>query len=436
MAANILVVDDESRVRFTIKSILERAGHRVLQASSGAEALSHLERDQIDVALIDVMMPQMDGLELLKRVRARWPQVAVILITAYPSIPSTVSAMKLGAFHYLEKTFTQETLLETIQKARAEFGGSGGSTDQGSPFRDLVGEAPAFQDARELARRSADTDKPVLILGEVGTGRETMARTIHAASPRKAAQFVPLRCAAAGNDLDAELFGSSGGNPGRLHEANAGTIYIDGVEQLPEITQARLLRYLRDGEIQREPGGPVSRVDVHVIAASAYDLEKLVDKGSFRQDLFYSLRAMEIRLPALRDRRADITRLAQHFLKRSGGRGAASVKIRKEATRVLMSLQYPGNLKQLEEILEQAVPLATGGEITVEVLEKLGIAAAPMEADNEGHAMRTRVEQEEKKAIEEELRRNPKNLKQAAQNLNISRTTLWRKMKKYDMDAK
>jgi len=435
MATNVLVVDDESRVRFTIKAILDRAGYNVMQASSGNEALDHLERESIAVALIDVKMAEMDGLELLQRVRARWPYVAVILITAYPSVPNAVSAMKLGASHYLEKNFTKETLLDTIKRAQAEAAGEAGTgAGQKTPFQNLLGTTPNFEDARDLARRSATTDRPVLLLGEIGTGRETFARAIHAGSSRQAAPFIPLRCAAAGLDLNAELFGTPGGSPGRLVEAIGGTLYLDGVEQLDDITQAQLLRYLQDGEFPRETGGPLIRSDARIIAGSTADLQQMVEQGSFRKDLFYALRAMEIRLPPLRERTADIPRLAQHFAKQNGGRGAEMVKVHRDAARVLASQTFPGNLKELRDIIGQAVLLASGGEITPGILEKLGITASETIA-TDAHGMRTRVEQEEKKAIEEELRRNPKNLKQTAQNLNISRTTLWRKMKKYGLDG-
>ncbi|MBI4882091.1 MAG: sigma-54-dependent Fis family transcriptional regulator [Planctomycetes bacterium] len=435
MGARVLVVDDQHRVRASIAERLDEVGFSVTTAASGSEALKLLEEREFVLALIDVKMPEMDGLELLRRIRARWAGIPVILITAYASIPSAVGAMKMGASHYLEKPFTKETLLDVVNKALAEYGvGQASGAEKGSPFQDFVGSTPALADVLELARRSAATDKPVLLLGEIGTGRETLARAVHAASPRAGAPFIPVRCFAARDDLDADLFGTASGS-GRLVDAAGGTLYLDSVADLPPESQAKLTRYVQDGEVPREAGLPAARSDARVMASNADDLEELVKDGMFREDLFVRLKAVTLRLPPLRERRSDLPRLVQHFVRKHRQRGGPQVKFSREACKVLAALPFRGNLKELQDVTEQASALALSGEVTPEVLFKLGIRPAEAE-ESETHAMRSRIEQEEKKAIEEELRRNPRNLKQTAKNLNISRTTLWRKMKKYSLEGK
>lgn len=247
MASHVLVVDDQSNVRSTIAYLLEKEGFRVTKAASGQEALALLEGREFEFALIDVKMARMDGLELLRRIRARWPGVAVILMTAYASIPSAVDAMKMGAAHYLEKPFTKEKLLEAFERAKLEFGagGAGPSSGDKDPFEEVVGASRPVRDAVELARKNAGNDKPILLVGELGTGRESLARATHAASPRAAGPFVPVRASTLGDPLAADVFGPSG----RLAEAAGGTIYFDGVDALSSDAQAKLLVFLQDGEI-------------------------------------------------------------------------------------------------------------------------------------------------------------------------------------------
>lgn len=437
MVTNVLVVDDGPSFRASVKYMLERAGYRAEAASSGEEALKLLEQCPFDVALIDLKMARMDGLELLRRIRARWPDIPVILVTAYASIPSAVDAMKLGASHYLEKhELNKESLIETIRKACAEFGSqSDSSSEKSSPFANLVGSSAQFKDALEIAQRFAGTDKPVLVLGELGTGKESLARAIHDSSPRSAGPFVPFRCSAVGANADLELFGGTGVVPGRVLEAHAGTLYLDGIEDLPAATQASLVRFIRDGELPQSSSSSVDRSDARVIASSTLDQESLGSAGGLRQDLLLLLKGVTIRLPPLRQRPGDLQLLVQHFGNRYKARGAPTTRLNQDASRTLMSLPFLGNLKELGDLVEQATALAPSGEITNELLARLGIHAEQLEeADTSG--MRDRIEQEERKAIEEELLRNPHNLKQTAKNLNISRTTLWRKMKKYGLEGR
>lgn len=429
MASHVLVVDDQSNVRSTIAYLLEKEGYRVTKAASGQEALALLEGQEFEFALLDVKMARMDGLELLRRIRARWPGVAVILMTAYASIPSAVDAMKMGAAHYLEKPFTKEKLLEAFARAKVEFGEPAPAKGKENLFDDLVGSSQAVADAVDLGRKNAANDKPILLVGELGTGRESLARAIHAASPRAAGPFVPVRCSTLGDRLDADVFGPGG----RLVDAASGTIYFDGVDTLTDGAQAKLLVFLQDGAVPSASGGAPLKSDARVMASTDTDLEAAVEAGKFRKDLFLRLRAIQLRLPPLRDRLGDLPRLIQHYAKKHKPRTGAPVKFDRKAVGLLGSRPFPGNLRELEDLVEQAVGLAgSDGEVSPAVLQRLGVEASA-EASSGTSAMRTRVEVEEKKAIEEELRRNPHNLKQVAKNLNISRTTLWRKMKKYEI---
>ncbi len=431
MASHVLVVDDQSNVRSTIAYLLEKEGFRVTKAASGQEALALLEGREFEFALIDVKMARMDGLELLRRIRARWPGVAVILMTAYASIPSAVDAMKMGAAHYLEKPFTKEKLLEAFERAKLEFGGGASSPGAGDkdPFEEVVGASRPVRDAVELARKNAGNDKPILLVGELGTGRESLARATHAASPRAAGPFVPVRASTLGEQLATDVFGPSG----RLAEAAGGTIYFDGVDALSPDAQAKLLVFLQDGAVPAAEGGAPVRSDARVMAATDRDLDAAVADGTFRKDLHLRLRAIQLRLPPLRERGGDLPALVQHFARRHQPRVGVTVGFDRDALGRLSGLPFPGNLRELEDLVEQAVGLAgADGEVTPAVLQRLGVEASA-EPESGTSAMRTRVEVEEKRAIEEELRKNPRNLKQVAKNLNISRTTLWRKMKKYEI---
>lgn len=435
MPTNILVVDDNPNIRSTIAYILEKEGYRVAKAASGSEAIRILEEREFEVALIDLVMAQMDGLELLRRTRARWPHIAVILMTAHASIPSAVDAMRSGAANYLVKPFGKDTLIETIVAAMVEQGLGPGADDKSSPFHGHVGTSPAILDAIELARRAASHDKPILITGEIGTGREHLARSIHITSARKNAPFLPVRCSTASEEaLIAELFGNGTNHAGRLVEANGGTVYLDEVAALGSAAQSLLMRYLQDGEILRA-SGPTGRSDARIVASTSHDLEQCIDDGRFRMDLHFKLKAVSIRMPALRDRRGDLPKLIQFYARKHRTRGNPVPRFTREAMKALGVHPFRGNLAELEEIVEQSISLAHGAEVTPEILSKLEIDISDS-PPTDGTEIRTRIEVEERKAIDEALRRNPRNLKQTARDLNISRTTLWRKMKKYGLEGR
>ncbi len=434
MPVRVLVVDDLSNHRDWMKYQLSREGYKVTTAQSGAEALTTMESSEFDVALVDYKMANMDGLELLKRIRARWPQVPVILMTGYASIPTAVEAIKTGAVDFLEKPTKPEVLLEKLKKILAESHRGNGSPAKGSPFEDIVGRAPAIVQAVELAKSAATTDKPVLIHGEIGTGRELLARAIQKAGPRRDGPFIAVRCLTAGPAIENELFGIlASPQVGKLQEANGGTIYIDEVAELPLDAQAKLLRFLQDGEIVRSPTAPPAHGDARVIASTSQNLDDLVTNGKLRPELYLRLKGILIRIPALRERLGDIPLLVQFYSRRLKSRSGSPVRFTKEALALLATLEYPGNLRELEDLVTQSVALARDGEVSEQTLAALGIdSEAPVSTDS---TMRGHLELEEKRVIQDELQRNPHNLKQVARNLKISRTTLWRKMKRYGLET-
>lgn len=435
MAVRVLVVDDQSHHRDSIKYQLDKAGYKVTKAQSGAEALTAFENNEFDVALIDYKMANMDGMELLKRVHARWPQVAVILMTGYANIPVAVEAIKNGAAEFLEKPFKPGDLIEKLKKVLAENDRSGvSSPGRGAPFDDMVGRSPAIVQAIELGRTASTTDKPVLLIGEYGTGREMVARAIHGSGGRRDRAFVPVRCGGAGPELDIELFGNPNGAPvGKLIEGNGGTVYLEEVSDLPIESQAKLLRYLQDGEVSRGPTSPPAHSDARIVASTSKPIEDLVAAGKVRQELALRLRGITIRLPPLRERLGDLPLLVQQITRRHKARGSQPAKFDKEALGILASLKYEGNLRELEDIVTQAIALARDGEVTRDTLAALGLQVPQSEAIDTD--MKSQLEHEEKRVIMDELKRNPHNLKQVARNLNISRTTLWRKMRRYGIEG-
>lgn len=431
MASHVLVVDDQPNVRATVSYLLEQEGYRVRRAASGEEALALLEQQPFDLALIDLRMASMDGLELLRRIRAKWPDVAVILMTAYASIPTAVDAIKLGAAHYLEKPFTKEKLLEVFARALSDLPSE--RTPEGLSLERLARSSPSIRNTVERAARHAAHDRPVLLVGEYGTGKEALARAMHAASPRAAGPFVTF-CATGDPAEDAALFGE-GSRGGKALEAERGTLYVEGPERLSRELQGRLLRLVKEREIAN-PEAPhgVRPLDVRLVCATSVDPTEASADGRLLQDLYLAMRRAQLELPPLRERVRDLPKLVADLARRASG--GKSVRFERDALSLLARQPFPGNIEELLGIVEEAVERAQGGKVDAPLLESLGLSAGPIEAEPSASGIRSRVELEEKRAIEEELRRNPHNLAQTAKNLNISRTTLWRKMKKYGLSAR
>lgn len=441
---DILVVDDENRIRRTVRMCLEDDGQRVETVGSAAEAIHAAERKSFDMAFVDLRLPGQSGMELIPELLDRVPWVKIVVITAHASVESAVEAMKRGAVDYLPKPFSTSEVRMAARKVaelRAledRVNALESRVDQGNPSPLLESRSEAMSLAIGLARRVADTDASVLLLGESGTGKGVLARAIHRWSGRSEAPFGVAHCPSFPRELlESELFGHVKGaftgavqsNPGRISRCEGGTLFLDEIGDLPEPLQPKLLRFLDDGEYERL-GDPTTReADVRVIAATNRDLEEAVADGAFREDLYYRLNVVEIELPPLSDRQDDILPLAKRFLgfyRRQ--HGADAERFSDETERALRSYAWPGNVRELENAVERAVILSTGEEIRPVHL--------PFEADREEEVPRVGGGVSLAELEKEHIRRvlaATESLEEAAEVLGIGTTTLWRRRKEYDL---
>ena len=381
----VLVVDDEPALRRSIARLLLSRGMNVLTAEDGAVALEVLETETVDVALIDLMMPNVGGLELLGHVRRKLTGVEVVIMTAFGDVETAVKAVRAGAFHFLTKPFrNNDEVAHTVLKAAEHrrlverAAQLERRLEQMEKFGELIGNSPPMQRVYRLAMGVAPTATTVLILGESGTGKELTARAIHQHSSRASGPFVAVNCSAIPVELvESELFGhvrgaftgATGTREGLFEAAHKGTLFLDEVGDLPPMAQVKLLRALQEGEIKRVGSDEVRRVDVRVVAATNVELRRQVEVGRFREDLFYRLNVVAITLPPLRERREDIPLLAFHFLTKYAGRIGRTVhKLSPEVVRVLQQHPWPGNVRELENAIEYAVVFAKDDSILVEDL--------------------------------------------------------------------
>ncbi len=377
---NVVVIDDEAGVRRTVSMILEDEGYEVSTASNGREGLTQALDRSADIVLCDVKMPEMDGLEFLDAYREEGGEGLVVTMTAYGSVDMALEAMKRGAYDYIAKPFSADSILLTLRKAeereklRREVHRLRRQVKTEARHPELVVKSPAMVKAVELAEKVAAHPSTVLITGESGTGKEVIARLIHTASPRVEKPFVPVNCGAIPeNLLESELFGHVRGaftgaerdRVGLFEEANGGTLFLDEIGELPTSLQVKLLRALQDREVRRV-GESVSRVvDVRIIAATARDLAKDVDSGAFRSDLYYRLNVVNIHLPPLRHRGEEVPLLARHFLEEYNDTLGTEVEgIDASAMNLLLAYGWPGNVRELENVIERAMVLADSDRIT------------------------------------------------------------------------
>ena len=445
--ARILVVDDEPRMAELVALELADHGHEVETAADGARALDLLRTRTRDLVVTDLKMPGLDGLELLAEIKKLWPGTEVILMTAYASARTAVSAMKEGAWDYLIKPFEMDELLIMVDRIvrerrlqdenrelRAAMGDAGG---------EIVGQSEALAGVLDLVARVASQEATVLITGESGTGKELIARAIHAASPRAREPFVVVNCAALPDTLlESELFGHEKGaftgaerrRPGRFELADGGTLFLDEVSEITPSAQVKLLRVLQERTLERLGSTETFRIDVRVLAATNRDLAVLVETGNFREDLFYRLNVFPLHLPPLRERREDIPELARHFL----ARRVPPVAITEAALEILMSYDWPGNVRELENVLERAGILAgPGREIGAVDLDWLMSPPAADHGAIPGSARGGRIqipeegvdlEALEKEHILEALRTAGGNKTEAARLLHMSRRRLYSRL--------
>ncbi|MDX2052425.1 MAG: sigma-54 dependent transcriptional regulator [Polyangiaceae bacterium] len=377
----ILIVDDEANARSALAEILKEEGYTVETAADGFKALGRLTDFEPDVVLTDLKMPGMDGVELLRKLRERDREAAVVLMTAFGAVETAVSAMREGAADYLTKPLNTDELLMILERAlerrrlRHETEQLKTQLTERYNFDNIVGASPEMQQVFKSIAQVAGSRATVLLTGESGTGKELVAAAIHHRSPRREAPFIKLHCAALAETLlESELFGHEKGSytgadrrrEGRFEQANGGTLFLDEIGEISPSTQVKLLRVLQEREFERVGGNQTIQVDVRVIAASNRNLKQMVDEGKFREDLYYRLNVINIVLPPLRKRPTDVAALAAHFLKRFSKENEKSVtRISDGALAQLVGHSWPGNVRELENIIERAVVLADGPAIEV-----------------------------------------------------------------------
>ena len=440
----IMVVDDENAMRESLAGWLSKEGYRTLTAGSGPEALALQAEKACDLLLVDIKMPGMDGLELLRRLKSEHPDVLVVMITAYGSIENAVEAMKQGASDYLLKPFDPEHLLliiDKLLKQRALVAENLILKERlaerdGSFLEDLVSSAPAMHPVFQLIEDVAPTDTPVLITGETGTGKELVARAIHARSPRAFGPFVPINCGAlAENLLESELFGHERGaftgavkaRRGRLEMADSGTLFLDEVGEIPLKMQVDLLRVLEERRFQRVGGSDSLTSDFRLICATHQDLPQLINAGRFRRDFYYRINVIAISIPPLRERSEDVQALSRHFLDRFAREMNKPVKgLTPEARRLLSAYAWPGNVRELKNVMERAVVVCRSNLIGAAELVFLQSGSA----DETGGLTFQDMEREHLRKI---LSLSEWNVSRAAQVLQIDRSTLMRKIKRFGL---
>ena len=377
----ILIVDDEPNYQIVLSEILKDEGYEVFTANSGLAGLPIVYSTDLDLVLSDMKMPGMDGIAFLEKIKEYNKELPVILITAYAEVEKAVEAMRLGAFTYLAKPFSNQQLLAGVRKAIEHYGlirEIRRLRDEATPrsgFGGMIGKSPSMRAVYQLIEKVAPTPSSVLITGESGTGKELVARAIHNHSPRRDAPFISVNCAALSEHLlESELFGHEKGaftdavvmRKGRFELADTGTLFLDEVGEMPPQLQAKLLRVLQDKSFERVGGNATLQVDVRILAATNKELKDEVDKGHFREDLYYRLNVIHIHLAPLRERVDDIPALVSHFIEKNSRSLGRPLDISPEALRLLISLPWEGNVRELENTIERAAILCNSDRIEPE----------------------------------------------------------------------
>ena len=397
---SILVVDDDPSLRELLADLLNSQGYRAAAASNGREALAALEKDRFHLVLTDLKMPGMGGERLVEECLKRWPDLPLIVLTAYGSIEDALDMIRKGVYDYIPKPHKEKDLLLRIARAleRERLTSEITRLKKALQHRErerILGDDPAVRQALARAEAVAATDFPVVLMGESGTGKELFARYIHARSPRREAAFVPVNCGAIPKELfESELFGysrgaftgASGDRRGLFEEAHGGTLFLDEIVEIAAEHQVKLLRALQEGEIKRVGESSLRRVDVRIISATNRDLAGAVREGRLRDDLYYRINVMSIRLPALRERPSDLLPLAQHLLEREGaGMDKKMRGFTRAAAEKLLAYSWPGNVRELENRIKQALVLGSGDEIDApDLLLEEGSLRPPREEESGG----------------------------------------------------
>ncbi|ALA57544.1 sigma-54-dependent transcriptional regulator [Nitrospira moscoviensis] len=461
MSASILIVDDEESIRSSLRSILEDEGYEVAVASNGQEALRLYTTDPPDLMMLDIWMPEMDGLETLRRVKEFVPTAQVMMMSGHGSIETAVKAIKLGAYDYIEKPLSLENVTLRVKHAldqyRLEQENRSLKTKVERKF-ELVGQSPAMQQLRLLIETAGPTNSRVLIGGENGTGKELVARAIHMHSTRADHPFVAVNCAAIPETLiESELFGHEKGSftgatsmkRGQFEQADGGTLFLDEIGDMSLSTQAKVLRALQEQQFTRVGGGKLMKVDVRVLAASNKDLEKEIEKGNFREDLYYRLNVVPIIVPPLRERREDIPALVRHFMKiHAEEQGLRIKEVSPEAMTVFQQYEWPGNIRELRNLIERLMIMVPGPVIEAQqaTASLQGRASSPAAAQagqtvsplftKSYDSLRDARNAFEKEYIARKLREHHWNISRTAEDLKIERSHLHRKIKLLEVEMR
>lgn len=432
----LLIVEDDPAVRLTIVTGLEAVGYSVDAVGSTREALERLNEQSYPIVISDIYVDERTGLDVLEAAKRRDPNCAVILMTARGTMETVMAATRGGAFDYLAKPFDFDRIIETIQRAEAALSATREDEDtdiEDLPESEMIGSSPSMVEIYKVISRVAPTDATVLIEGETGTGKEMVARMIHRNSPRASQPFVPVDCASiAPSLLESELFGAlrgayTGADRDRLgvfEAANHGTVFLDEIGDIELNFQLKLLRFLQEREVRPVGAAKPRQVDVRVIAATNRDLQKMVDEGKFREDLWFRLNVVRIVLPPLCERRGDVPLLAHYFLKKYNERYRQNARLTESGLKALETYTWPGNVRQLQHLIERLSILAPGGRIDEHAVREGIEAMEPREQAGET------LEETEKEQIRRVLAATGGNKSRAAKILGIERKTLYRKLER------
>jgi DNA-binding NtrC family response regulator len=447
----ILVVDDDESLRWVTQAQLQQSGYDVAAAANAASALEQIRNLPADLVITDLKMPGMSGLELLKEIRAGYPEIIVIMVTAFGTVENAVEAMKAGAYDYITKPVNMDELRLIVKRGcehldlREEVRVLRSSLDKKYGFENILGQSNKLLYVLDMASRAAQATSTVLIRGETGTGKELLAKAVHFNSPRKDKPFVTINSGAIPKDLlESELFGHVRGSftgafankKGKIELADGGTLFLDEIGELPVELQVKLLRLIQQGEIEKLGATGISKVDVRIIAATHRNLQAMVEDETFREDLYYRLAVIPLEIPPLRERAEDIPELVQHFfLKAKEKQGRPNLVLPTWMLPYFSAYTWPGNVRELENIIERIVVLSRGDEITLNDLpDFLQRERPPMEElhlDLPAHGIS--LEAVEKELIVRALEKFNWNQTHAAQYLDLSRKTLIYRMEKFGL---
>lgn len=438
----ILIIDDEEKLRQLLKRIISLEGFDVVEANTLAAGSKMLEKENIDVVLCDVKLPDGNGVEFVKLVKKNYPLTEIILLTAYGNVPDGVQSMRNGAFDYLMKGDDNDRIIPLLNRAldkvqlAKKVAHLQKQVSAAYSFDTIIGAAPSIKQAIELAKKVAATDTTVLLLGETGTGKEVFAQAIHQDSNRRDKSFVAVNCSSFSKELlESELFGHKAGaftgaikdKKGLFEEANNGTIFLDEVGEMPAELQARLLRVLETGEFIKVGDTKTVKVNVRIIAATNRDLQKAIEADHFRSDLFYRLSVFQISLPSLRDRIKDIPALADYFTKMFAAKTNKAVpSLQKEYVAALQQYDWPGNIRELKNVIERSVIL-DGNELTISTIP------FNIQPNTNSNLFSYELAAIEKQHIQKVLQHTNGNKTESAKLLGIGLTTLYRKIEEYQL---